>query len=96
MNRKVKRNSRRPELTIFDEWDVYLYVKSGDFMADFLAFESRFLVDLNPNLDFFVEEKAEKKNSSRRNPSKNVEKRYVAYRFRGKPDDEQARLLRGI
>ena len=93
MNRRAKRNSRRSKRTIFDEWNVYLYVKSGDFMTDFLAFESRFLVDLNPNLNFFVEEKAEKKNSSRRNPNKNLEKRYVAYRFRGKPDAEQTRLL---
>ena len=93
MNRNVKRNSRRPKRTIFDEWKTYLYVKSGDFMTDFLVFESRFLVDLNPKDETFVDEKNEKKNSSRRNPNKNVEKRYVAYRFRGKPDDEQARLL---
>lgn len=93
MNRRAKRNSRRSKRTIFDEWKTYPYVKSGDFMTDFLAFESRFLVDLNPKDETFVDEKIEKKNSSRRNPNKNAEKRYVAYRFRGKPDDEQARLL---
>ena len=77
--------------TIFDEWKIYSLMKAGNPPADFPASEPRF-ASLRPPVPL-KSGREEKKTSSKRDPSKSAEKRYVAYRFRGKPDEDQTHLL---
>ena len=75
----------------FDEWRIYVLMKTKDPLSDFPASESGFssIRSASP----LSAGRPERKTSSKRDPSKSAEKKYVAYRFRGKPDEEQARLL---
>ena len=76
---------------MFDEWKTYLSMTTGDFLQDFLESE-RSCSPLRPIVPA-TRERPEKKTSSKRDSGKSASKRYVAYRFRGRPNREQARRL---
>ena len=77
--------------TMFDEWKIYSMMTACGPPSYFYAPERRF-ASLRPPAPLNGGHE-EKKTSSRRTPNKSAGKRYVAYRFRGKPDEEQSRLL---
>ena len=89
--RKRGREAKSGMRTMFDEWKIYLSMKTGFFLRDYLESAGGF-ASLKPPTSM-KRELSERKTSSRRNSNKNCEKRYVAYRFRGKPDKEQAHQL---